>query len=137
MNEYSKLLKRLQWKYIAVEVKKRDNYKCVKCGKSRSLHVHHTVYIYGRLPWEYDMKYLQTLCNVCHKIEHESKSSFSTRDKNIIKDSKPKKIGVKNKNKPRVINISKELTDKRKRLEIEGKIHCSKPFEIKLNNNRK
>ena len=35
------------------------------------LHVHHTFYILGKLPWDYDDNTLQTLCNWCHWVFHE------------------------------------------------------------------
>jgi len=137
MSEYSKLLKRMQWKYIAGEVRKRDGYKCVKCGSSRSLHVHHKVYVYGRMPWEYNEKYLETLCKECHSKEHECKKSFTTKDKNVARDSKPRNIGEKKKKKnPFKIKISKDLTDKRKRLESQGKIPTQPLFETKLRSGR-
>jgi len=133
MSEYSKLLKRMQWKYIAEEVRKRDGYKCVKCGSIRSLHVHHKVYVYGRMPWEYNEKYLETLCKECHGREHECKKSFTTRDKNVKKDSEPRKIREKKKKKiVAKIKISKELTDKRNLLESQGKIPTQPLFETKL-----
>jgi 5-methylcytosine-specific restriction endonuclease McrA len=123
----------MQWKYISGEVRKRDGYKCVKCGSVRSLHVHHKVYVYGRMPWEYNEKYLETLCKKCHGKEHECKKSFTTRDKNVKRDSEPRKIREKKKKKVVAkIKISKELTDKRKLLESQGKIPTQPLFETKL-----
>ena len=36
------------------------------------LNVHHTYYIEGRKPWEYDNETLVTLCEDCHKKRHET-----------------------------------------------------------------
>jgi 5-methylcytosine-specific restriction endonuclease McrA len=36
------------------------------------MHVHHTFYILGNLPWEYDNKDLITLCHGCHKDFHKN-----------------------------------------------------------------
>ena len=33
--------------------------------------VHHTTYITGHLPWQYDNELLITLCKDCHNKEHE------------------------------------------------------------------
>jgi hypothetical protein len=30
------------------------------------LHVHHTFYIFGNLPWEYNYETLKTVCHNCH-----------------------------------------------------------------------
>lgn len=39
--------------------------------KAYSLHVHHKLYIVGKLPWEYTDDDLITLCNWCHWDFHE------------------------------------------------------------------
>jgi 5-methylcytosine-specific restriction endonuclease McrA len=36
-----------------------------------SLHVHHTLYVIERMPWNYEDKELVTLCFSCHMKEHE------------------------------------------------------------------
>ena len=38
------------------------------------LNIHHTYYIKGHKPWEYDSKALVTLCEKCHKKRHENSS---------------------------------------------------------------
>jgi 5-methylcytosine-specific restriction endonuclease McrA len=55
----------------------RDNNKCVICGKSEGkLCVHHKQYHFiKRLethvePWDYEGKYLITLCESCHNRGH-------------------------------------------------------------------
>lgn len=69
--EYRKLLENPKWKIKAQFIRKRDNHKCCSCGKkSHRLQVHHTIYIKGLMPWEYDNKTLVSLCSVCHKKEH-------------------------------------------------------------------
>lgn len=40
---------------------------CAKCGTTTALlDVHHTFYVRGKFPWEYDTKDLQLLCRSCH-----------------------------------------------------------------------
>jgi hypothetical protein len=34
------------------------------------LQVHHQLYFFDKLPWEYDRKHLQTLCSECHTLVH-------------------------------------------------------------------
>lgn len=37
----------------------------------RRMHVHHSLYIYGYLPWQYNDEQLQTLCERCHYQWHQ------------------------------------------------------------------
>lgn len=37
-----------------------------------SLNIHHTYYIYGRTPWNYNDEALITLCEKCHQKRHEN-----------------------------------------------------------------
>ena len=66
---YSEQLKSPHWQRKRLEVMQRDNFTCVACGEKESqLQVHHGVYLKGVNPWEYDDKYLHTLCKNCHDI---------------------------------------------------------------------
>jgi 5-methylcytosine-specific restriction endonuclease McrA len=70
---YSKLLRQKEWKVKRIVILERDGYTCQKCGNSpSSLHVHHKLYIHGKLPWEYSNKHLITLCGICHMHEHKT-----------------------------------------------------------------
>lgn len=77
--EYKRLLKLDRWKNFANDVKRRDGYKCVKCGCINNLQAHHKVYYENRLPWDYSIDFLETLCTPCHLNEHKNKdiSQFS------------------------------------------------------------
>jgi hypothetical protein len=65
---------RAEWKQIARDVLKRDNYTCQQCGathtKGIKLNVHH------KKPWakhpelRFDKENLITLCQNCHKEQH-------------------------------------------------------------------
>lgn len=65
MNRYGK-----NWKEIALEVKKKANWKCNKCGadfsqkltRGNSLQVHH----WNRMPEDNRPDNLVALCNSCH-----------------------------------------------------------------------
>jgi 5-methylcytosine-specific restriction endonuclease McrA len=78
-----------RWLKKSKSIKQRDCYRCTKCRSRDRLEVHHKVYVSGRQPWEYDDRYLVTLCNKCHAKVHENNpgSNFLTRDKKIIRDS--------------------------------------------------
>jgi hypothetical protein len=55
------------------EVKRRDSYRCLKCGKTEPdiiLQTHHTIYKPGIEPWEYPLSDCISLCKGCHAREH-------------------------------------------------------------------
>lgn len=58
------------WKKRAQQIKRRDGFKCITCGSSHNLHVHHLLYQSGFQVWEYGGDYLITLCASCHEKEH-------------------------------------------------------------------
>lgn len=68
--DYHKDLKALEWKSKRLKILNRDEYKCVKCGSTKNLQVHHIKYLSGHKPWEYADKLLVTLCRECHYKEH-------------------------------------------------------------------
>lgn len=134
MSEYSELLTRPQWRKLAAKVRKRDGYKCVQCGDNKCIHVHHTVYVSGRKPWEYDESYLITLCSVCHNKEHETGKSFTTFDKNIIQDSMVKKVKRKKNKKNKKVSGIQQRWDN---LKADGKIPDKLPFQVNLEKSEK
>jgi 5-methylcytosine-specific restriction endonuclease McrA len=69
---YSEKLKHPFWQKKRLEVMARDKFTCLGCGATTTtLHVHHTSYTKGLNPWEYPLDVLKTLCEVCHKKEHD------------------------------------------------------------------
>lgn len=69
-SEYSKKLRDPRWQKKRLEIMKRDDFSCIKCGDNESpLNVHHCYYKKGNEPWEYDDSSLVTLCENCHKEE--------------------------------------------------------------------
>ena len=65
---YSEYIKSEAWKKKAKQRKELDNYKCVKCGKTHPIEVHHLNY--DTLGHE-DMDSLISLCSYCHYLEHK------------------------------------------------------------------
>jgi hypothetical protein len=92
-----------QYRYIREQILKRDCYKCVQCGRTDHLHMHHTAAPAGNpyVPPEC----LITLCNSCHvRLPHNK----------LIK-STPKPHGY----------ITSEIWDAAKRLaHTQGKTIC-------------
>lgn len=66
-----------RWKEMSKRILDRDNHRCVICGRSEGkLQVHHKRYHFIKQlqchvdPWDYDDKYLITLCESCHRRGH-------------------------------------------------------------------
>lgn len=97
---YFDLLNCEEWKDKRIEILIRDSSKCTKCNRiatmktfsgsnvinfftdgqpnpenlSVNLQIHHTLYIYNRMPWNYENHDLITLCNFCHEELHNNES---------------------------------------------------------------
>lgn len=72
---YNELLQTKEWKAKRQSILKRDNNKCVFCGRTNNLQVHHKYYSKypnGRMvtPWNYPDDALITLCKECHSKVH-------------------------------------------------------------------
>ena len=76
-NNYIADLQNPLWKKKREEILKRDGYKCLNCGCTEHLHIHHTQYHFFKTlkhkkePWDYPSKYLITLCQRCHEEGHK------------------------------------------------------------------
>ncbi len=69
--DYAALRLDPRWQRKRLEVMERDEFKCVACGdEGTTLNVHHAYYVTGRMPWDYPMFSLSTLCRNCHKERH-------------------------------------------------------------------
>lgn len=66
MTWYEELLRDPRWYDKRQVILERDGFACTKCGFRRELQVHHIKYFSGLKPWEYEDKYLITLCACCH-----------------------------------------------------------------------
>ena len=67
---YEQLLKDERWKLFRLRVMSERGNKCECCGGTDVLQIHHTFYISGKMPWEYDIKDMRVLCRTCHKKIH-------------------------------------------------------------------
>lgn len=75
---YNELLISPEWEARRSEILKKDEFKCRRCKKKQydkgiytRLNVHHLRYVIGKLPWQYPDEELITLCESCHKTEHQ------------------------------------------------------------------
>ncbi len=65
-----------RWQRLRLRVFERDGWKCRMCNQDgKTLHAHHPVYrAFSEGPWDYEVDELVTVCEDCHKEEHETKS---------------------------------------------------------------
>jgi 5-methylcytosine-specific restriction endonuclease McrA len=65
---YADQLKSPKWQKKRLEILERDDFTCLACGnKEKQLHVHHGIYLKGKMAWEYENYTLHTLCFSCHE----------------------------------------------------------------------
>lgn len=67
---YNRLLEDKRWKEFRLKVLSERGNKCECCGGTDILQIHHTFYISGKMPWEYDIKDMRVLCKECHQRIH-------------------------------------------------------------------
>ena len=72
-NSYSEKLKDPRWQKKRLEILARDEWACQRCfDKEHTLVVHHRLYLPNVEPWDYFNEGLVTLCEDCHKHEHDN-----------------------------------------------------------------
>ena len=67
---YNRLLEDKKWKEFRLKVLSERGNRCECCGGTHILQIHHTFYISGKMPWEYDVKDMRVLCRTCHHRIH-------------------------------------------------------------------
>jgi hypothetical protein len=68
LSPYAKKLRSPLWQKLRLKIMERDAFTCRHCrSKENTLNVHHSFYLKGKAPWEYDENTLITLCEDCHK----------------------------------------------------------------------
>lgn len=78
---YEEQIKSPHWQKRRLQILQRDNFTCQICGSTeKTLHVHHLYYDKGRMIWDYEDKALVTLCENCHKEEHDPKGVIDSLD---------------------------------------------------------
>lgn len=86
---YSQKLLDPRWQRRKSEVQRKANFTCEDCGSTtKTIHVHHSFYIRGKEPWEYDDDLLMLLCDDCHVkrqgLEEVLQVSFAKRLRKIL-----------------------------------------------------
>lgn len=67
---YNRLLEDRRWKEFRLKVMSERGSRCECCGRTDILQIHHTFYISGKMPWEYDINDMRVLCKECHQRIH-------------------------------------------------------------------
>lgn len=67
---YNRLLEDKRWKEFRLKVMSERGNKCECCGGTHILQIHHTFYIRGKMPWEYNIDDMIVLCKKCHQRIH-------------------------------------------------------------------
>jgi hypothetical protein len=77
---YWQLLRDPRWQRKRLEVMERAGFACEDCGETtKTLNVHHTHYVKGRKPWEYQTSELRCLCEDCHASTSEKIAEINRR----------------------------------------------------------
>lgn len=63
--------------YIANMFLTKANFKCVKCGSSNKLELHHIIPVHEDITKAYDLDNIEVLCYECHRDTHKTLGSFS------------------------------------------------------------
>ncbi len=72
---YTEQLKHPKWQKRRLEVLAHYDFACGHCSDSeKPLHVHHKLYVKGRMVWEYEDHHLIALCESCHEQWHVERS---------------------------------------------------------------
>lgn len=71
-DRYADQLRDPRWQRKRLEVLQRHGFKCSECGSvDKTLNVHHAFYERGKKPWEYESRFLRSLCERCHQATED------------------------------------------------------------------
>lgn len=84
---YNEQIKSPHWQKRRLQILQRDNFTCQICGSTeKTLHVHHLCYRKDAKIWDCPDNTLITLCEDCHRMEHEMRSENDNSITNLIHD---------------------------------------------------
>ena len=84
---YNEQIRSPHWQKRRLQILQRDNFTCQICGSTeKTLHVHHLCYRKDAKIWDYPDNTLITLCEDCHRMEHEMQSENDYSVTNLIND---------------------------------------------------
>lgn len=84
---YEEQIKNPKWQKKRLEILQRDGFRCCICGsESKTLHVHHLYYEKDKEIWDYSDRCLITLCEDCHKKEHDADNKVTSQIEAMKRD---------------------------------------------------
>jgi len=105
---YSLQIKTKEWQLKRQLILERDNFECQMCMNRENLVVHHKKYLSGLMAWQYEDRFLITICKDCHdshhyakKIDHGIKYTKINITPFKIKDDKRRRVRKK---EPRIMD---------------------------------
>ena len=82
---YAEKLKDPRWQKKRLQIFERDNWSCQMCQRTKeTLVVHHRLYLPEAEAWEYEDRFLVTLCERCHQREREYRPRFEEHIKFLL-----------------------------------------------------
>lgn len=76
--KYADQLRDPRWQRKRLEIMERSDFACENCGeKTKTLAVHHRLYLRGRKAWEYESEFLECLCQECHSSKHDLQAELN------------------------------------------------------------
>lgn len=70
------VIRSARWKVLRLEAKRRDDFKCVKCGARGRLEVDHIKPVRDAPELAFELSNLQTLCVRCHSAKTKLECGF-------------------------------------------------------------
>lgn len=75
-----------QYKKARLAARKRDGFKCKRCGETKKLQVHHIKSWANYPTLRCDVSNLITLCKSCHKMMYSSEEAFASYCYSLINE---------------------------------------------------
>lgn len=95
------------WQRIRLAAMDRDKHKCVDCGVSEGLQVHH--WQYRESPYQTKLQDVYTVCQACHEKAHDIKRDESGRVVSLAQMPSYLKPKLADRRKPKGAPSNREL----------------------------
>lgn len=122
---YIEFLETRFWKELSLEIRRKANFRCSKCGKQpgrKKIHAHHTNYPFCWFNTTADI--LIPLCEDCHNIEHGKKPRKAKKRKRAVPETGTKKLTRRERRR-----IQKEKRRQRKLLRAARRVSNAQKYK--------
>ncbi len=77
MTDYEAKLKTPEWMEFREHVLDVKGHECENCHRlTERPHIHHSGYVRGREPWDYEVSEVSVVCRECHDVIHRRRKEF-------------------------------------------------------------